>query len=84
MGRQPRAKPDLSLLQGVRAYSSYRSEPAQNPPQSVSGIFPWVSDGRVTARQVSDALTSIFVHAAPEPSSDESGARDCLVWYDAL
>lgn len=38
--RKP-AKPDYSLLKGIRAYRPYRPEPEQNPPQSVSGAIPW-------------------------------------------
>lgn len=100
MGSQPRAKPDFSLLQGVRAYQPYRPEPEQNPPQSVSGVVPFqqphytdapmvmAQSGPIpwgiTTQQAADALTSVFGQAAPEPISDDSGARDCLVWYDKL
>lgn len=80
MGRQPRATPDFSLLKGVRAYQPYRPEPEQNPPQSVSGVFPW----GITTQQAADALASVSGQATPEPIGDDSNARDCLVWYDEL
>lgn len=39
--RKP-AKPDYSLLKGIRAYDvRSRPEPEQNPPQSISGSVPW-------------------------------------------
>lgn len=83
------AKPDYSLLKGVRAYGYQPSSPApeQNPPQSVSGVIPiaWAAD-RITpswarSEYVIDDL-SLVGQLRTNGFRCEQQRTDSLAWWD--
>lgn len=87
MGIFGHAKPDYSKLQGVRAYKPYRPEPEQNPPQSVSGIFPY-TEQQVRAEALLAWVNELRakVGLQPLPLVEEEPPNDgiALCGYDAL